>query len=353
MDFKVDAVTLQKELSVLANVTDGKHPLCSQVFIESNGTDKIKLTTTDIDTTVQGEIEATVKVEGSICVMAKKLLDIARSVKGEIRLKKEANSWVTATVGKSKFRLAGLTSEQFPPIKLSEDSSIVLDSEKFSNMIKSVVFAITTEESRYNLSGAKLEIANGKARMVATDGHRLSLIETDCSGEVDALIPKKALNQINKLPKGNIVIAQDSNHLYFSSGHRNLTARKLGGSFPQYQGLMQQQLDKVCKVKTDVLREAISRMALVSDEPSRSVKATFKPDEIELHTVSSMGEEGEDMVEAAYKGDEVTLYFNWSYLSQFLPVVNEDYIMINFKDGNTTMQLSFDETKYLLMPLRM
>lgn len=353
MDFKIDSVTLQKELTVLANVSDGKHPLCSQVFIESNGFDKIKLTTTDTDTTVQGEIDAQVKVEGSMVIQAKKLLDIAKSVKGELRIKKEPNSWGTVTSGKSKFKVAGITSEQFPPILLSEDESISLDSEKLAYMIKSVVFAITNEESRYTLSGAKLEINNGKARMVATDGSRLSLIETDCVGEVEALIPKKTLTQLYKLPKGNISISQDTNHLYFSSGHRNLTSRKLSGEFPHYQSLLEFELDKVCKVKTEALRESIAKMALVSDEPSRSVTATFKPNEIEFHTVSSMGEQGEDTIESIYNGEEIKVHFNWSFLSQFLPVVNEDYITISLKDSATIIQISFDETRYLIMPLRM
>jgi DNA polymerase-3 subunit beta len=264
-----------------------------------------------------------------------------------------------------------------------------LSAEILNHFIQYTSFAITNEQSRFTLSGAKFVVDGDSARMVTTDGHRLALIERrlDRVGEesMDALIPKKALLELVKISRDSeseVSFGEDANHIYFEVDGRLLITRKLSGSFPNYEMVLPRDNDKMVTFDADEMKNSIRRAALMADDRTRSIRLTIRENGIEIGAQSSEEGEAIENVAAQYSGEEISIGFNWLYLQDFLNVVSSagdvsketaqesdgetvrvresaarPRVSLEFKDGNTQTELSVigDSSygyKYIVMPLR-
>ncbi len=393
MEFVIKQSVLKEELGFVQGIVEKKAtiPVLSNILIESIGENAIRIVGTDLDVTIRCEAEAEIKEAGSMCVQARKLFDIVRLLEdADVHFKKEENDWVKLDCGKSKFRLAGVSQEQFPEVPNFKSAPMHISADIFNHFIQNTSFAITNEQSRFTLSGAKFMIEGDTARMVTTDGHRLAFIETKLSEKaqaenMDALIPKKALSELTKIARdasGEISFGEDENHIYFEANGRLLITRKLSGTFPNYEMVIPKDNDKTAIFEADEMKNAIRRVALMADERTRSVRLTIRTGEIEIAAQSSEEGEAHEKVRAEYDGEEVEVGFNSQYLQEFLNVVGAGEseaseteketdgetvrvkentgnlrIAFEFKDGNaqTQMNIAGDTTynyKYIVMPLR-
>src|ERR1044071_8676121 len=216
MEFSISKTALQKELGFVQGIVERKNtiPALSNILIESVGENTIRIVGTDLDVTVRCEAEADIKKPGSMCVGARKLFEIARVLPdAPVNFRKEENNWATVTCERSNFR-------EVPSFKTA---TVKLPTGVFKTFIDRTIFAITLEESRYTLSGAKFILGKAGARMVTTDGHRLAYVERKDLGasapaeEIDVLIPRKTLSELTKLTasfEGEIGLGADENHIY-------------------------------------------------------------------------------------------------------------------------------------------
>jgi len=397
MEFKIRQNVLKEELGYIQGVVERKTtiPVLSNILIESIGEKEIRIVGTDLDCTIRCDAEAEIIKPGAICIQARKLFDIVRALDtGDVHFKKEENEWVTMKSSRANFRLAGVSRDQFPEIPQFKSTPLKLPAETFEYFIRNTAFAITTEQSRFTLSGAKFIIADGVAKMITTDGHRLAYVETaidDKEGAMDTLIPKKALLELVKLSRGDgdVAFGEDQNHIYFETEGRVLITRKLSGQFPNYEMVMPKDNDHAATFDLDEMRSCIRRMSFIADERNRSIRLTVREGEIEVTAQSSEEGEGSEIVQAEYTGDGTQLGFNWQYLLEFLTnaatggmeltaegsgpaetttETDGDKVRVRegrppqrvtfeFKDSNAQTQMSIaGETtydyKYVVMPLR-
>ena len=403
MEFVIKQSVLKEVLGFVQGVVERKStiPVLSNVLIESLGENSIRIVGTDLDVTIRCDAEAGILKGGSMCIQSKRLFDLARLLNGDtVKFKKEENEWVSVTAGRGKYRLAGVSREQFPEIPIFKSAPLKLPAEVFSYFVQHTAFAITNEQSRFTLSGAKFVLADGRARMVTTDGHRLAFIEKvldrELDGTMDALIPKKALLELVKISRdaqGDVAFGEDQNHIYFELEGRLLITRKLSGNFPNYEMVMPKDNDKTAVFDLDDMRGSVRRVALMADERSRSIRLTVREGEVELSARSSDEGEGSEVVPADYSGEEVQLGFNWQYLQDFLNTVSAvqsgevesadaasaggdasvketdgdrvrvresstpTKVSFEFKDSNAQTQMSIAgdtgyDYKYIVMPLR-
>ena len=393
MEFVISQDVLKEELGYVQGIVERKStiPVLSNILIESIGENTVRIVGTDLDVTIRCEAEAEIKEPGSMCIQARKLFDIVRLLpNSDVHFKSDDNNWVQMTCENSKrYRLAGVSRDQFPEIPDFKSAPLALDSDMFCNFILNTSFAITNEQSRFTLSGAKFVIENGMARMVTTDAHRLAFIETQIpelsDAAMDALIPKKALTELVRVSKnhgGSIKFGEDTNHIYFEVGGHLLITRKLSGTFPNYEMVMPKDNDKNVTFDLDEMKRAVARVALMADERTRSIKFTIREGEIEITAQSSEEGEAKEVVAASYSGEETQIGFNSQYLLEFLNNISsvqnesadveqetdgdkvkvregsaESRIRFEFKDGNAQTQMCLDgdspyDYKYVVMPLR-
>ena len=392
MEFVIKQSVLKDELGFVQGIVEKKStiPVLSNILIESVGENTIRIVGTDLDVTIRCEAEADIKQSGAMCIQARKLFDIVRLLEnGDVHFTKEENDWVKMTCGKSKFRLAGVSKDNFPEVPSFKSAPMKLPTEIFNHFIQHTAFAITNEQSRFTLSGAKFIVADGMAKMVTTDGHRLAYIERNLGENapaetMDTLIPKKALMELVKISRdanSEVSFGEDPNHIYFEVDGRLLITRKLSGNLPNYEMVIPKDNDKVATFDLEEMKSAIRRVALMADERTRSVKLNIKSGEIEIGAQSSEEGEANESVAADYDGEEVQVGFNSQYLQEFLSVVtakeaesvtenesdgekvkvketsNRQRIAFEFKNGNaqTMMNIAGDTNynyKYIVMPLR-
>jgi DNA polymerase-3 subunit beta len=369
MEFTVSRTDLVRELSLSQGVVEKRTtiPILSNILVETNG-DRIVLTATDLELGMRCSCVAKVKKAGAGTIPARRLLDYARLLPDtDVQVKIQENQWASLVCGRSRTRIAGMSRESFPelpqmPAALAEIPAAVLVS-----LIGKTIFAISTEESRFTLSGALMVLREGGLTMVATDGHRLAMAETSAElpgikGTYRALLPRKAMVEFLKLAgeaeSGAMVrFSGDENHLFFEFGERLLISRKLTGNFPDYERVLPKEQPHTVTLNNEELRSALERVAQFSDERSHAIRFQVGKGELKIHSSVSETGESEEVIPVPYDGPAVEIGFNAQYLIDFLRAVSAAEVVFLFKDAYSAGELrpsgDTDQTyRYVIMPMR-
>src|SRR5215211_5547770 len=179
MEFTVSKSDLVRELSLSQGVVEKKTtiPILSNVLFETDG-DRLVLTATDLELGIRCSCPAKISKQGAGTIPARRLLDYVRLLPDfDIQVKFGDNQWASLVCGRSRTRIAGMSRESFPELPAMPEPLAEIPAGLFSSMIAKTIFAISSEESRFTLNGALLILRGDGLTMVATDGHRLSMIE--------------------------------------------------------------------------------------------------------------------------------------------------------------------------------
>jgi DNA polymerase-3 subunit beta len=369
MEFSVSKSALLNELSTTQGVVERKTtiPILSNLLVEAKGT-QLTITATDLELSIRTSCDAKIKKEGAGTIPAKKLLELVRLLpEGEIKIKLLDNHWVEIVSDKKKYKLVGMAKENFPALPVMPHVLVKIPAATMESLISKTKFAISMEESRYTLNGGLLILKPDTLAMVATDGHRLALAETDqklagLSGEVKVLIPKKAMDEVEKLSsaagsEAQIDFAKDESHLFFQVGHRLLISRILTGQFPNYEAVLPRDNNKTVTIDRSDLSDAVRRVSQLADQRSHAVKLAVSSDGIEISASSPEYGEAKENIEKEYKGDPISIGFNSSYMLDFLAAAADGPISIELKDEQSAGQMRplADESyryRYIIMPMR-
>ena len=258
-----------------------------------------------------------------------------------------------------------LSKEDFPSLPNPTGTGrATLPRSALKEMVAKTHFAITGEDTRYFLNGAKFVIKPESLTLVATDGHRLALVEVEHSvgvtEESGAILPKKTLLELGKLlldGDGDVMFESGENHLFFDVAGRMLISRMIDGQFPAYERVIPKGNDKHIEFERDRLTNAVKRVALLSNERSRAVKLEIKKGKVDVTSSSSEFGEAREELPVDYAGESLTISFNAQYVLDFLNVVETDVVMLSLKDEVSQAIMKpvaakgYDYT-YVIMPMR-
>src|SRR5437762_6028856 len=294
MEFTVRKFDLLQELTLIQGVVERKTtiPILANVLVKAEA-GELRIAATDLGLGLKSVCVSKTTVPGTITLPAKRLYEIVRALPDkEIKFKRGEANWVTVTCGSSRFRIAGLPQEDFPA--LPEPKAVIgkIPADVLSKLITRTIFAISTEDSKYTLSGALLLLKPGSITMVATDGHRLAHVEKsealeDVTEEIKVLVPKKAMAELVRMiaesaDTDRIGFSRHENHLFFDMGKRLLISRMLTGQFPNYEAVLPRNNDRIVTVNRDEITSAIKRVAILSDERSRTIKIALVNGSMEI-----------------------------------------------------------------------
>ncbi len=369
MEFSVTKSNLVNELNTTQGVVERKTtiPILSNLLVEASGS-RLTITATDLELSVRTSCEAKVKKEGAGTIPAKKLLDLVRLLpEGEIKFKLLDNHWVEIVSDRKKYKMVGMAKENFPAIPAVPHTLVQIPASVLESLIARTKFAISLEESRYTLNGGLMILKPDTLAMVATDGHRLALAETDqklagLNGEVRVLIPKKAMDEVEKLAAtadadAQMDFARDESNLFFQVGHRLLISRILTGQFPNYEAVLPKDNNRTIVLERGELADAVRRVSQLADQRSRAVKFSVSNEGVEISASSAEYGEAKETLEKEYKGDPLAIGFNAQYMLDFLGAAAEGPVSIELKDEQSAGQMRplADENyryRYIIMPMR-
>ncbi len=370
MEFTTSKADLLKELTLTQGVVEKKTtiPILSNLLFEvEEGT--LRISATDLDLGIRCGCPAQVTATGSGTLPAKRLFEIVRTLgEADVRFKLLENHWVQVTCQRSSFKLVGMARDNFPVLPTIPKPLAALPAAVCTAMIQKTIFAISSEESRYTLNGALLVLKPEGASMVATDGHRLALVERDVQveglkTELRILVPKKAMGELLRLiseveEDTPVELSKDESHLFFKIGSRVLISRMLTGQFPNYEAVLPRENNRIVELDKEQTLAAIRRVALLADERSHAIRMQFEKDRIEVS--SSSGEYGEahETLDASYDKEAMQIGFNYQYLLDFMNVSNDGgKIHLELKDEQSAGQLRPADQgayryRYVVMPMR-
>lgn len=373
MELNIDRNELLRAMSRVQSIIERKSnmPVLSTVlFTTLGGEEGVRISATDLELGFQEEIPAQVSQEGSITISGRKLFEILKESRADhIHITEKQNNRVTISDTVARFDLACIAADEFPSFMEPEavDTAAVAG-EILSEMINKTIYAVTLEEAGFKLSGVYTEKhiddqGNHFLRMVATDGHRLSLIDKSFPGleTLDlgrgVMIPKKGMSELNKMgAEGGVV------ELGFKEkrciGRREkalLIMRLLETKFPDYEAVIPKEVHSSVKIGRTALLEGMRKMLILSNERYRAVKVTLENNELDLVSTNPELGEAEEKMAVEFSGERIEAGFNPKYFIEVLQCMESESVNMDFSDSSKpciiTGELDQGFTG-LIMPMR-
>lgn len=342
MEIRLNRNDFLTELAPMQGIVERKTtiPVLSHILLNAEG-DRLSLSATDLDVSLTSSVTGDVIEDGAVAIPAKKFMEIIRALVGdEVHLVEEEPQWLTIKAGRSRFKIHGMKPEDFPSLpSVDEEFAIEIPFDRVRAMISRVLFAVSADESRFQLNGALLKLKDGSVEMVATDGYRLALVETALAGdshEDQVLVPRKALQELLRFEGGDTLgYRRGEHHLSFRLGRRELICRILEGTFPDYERVIARDNDKDVVFDRKQLSDAVRRVALLTGDRQRAVKLEVNAGVLSLSTANPDLGEAVEEVPCDYDGPDFRLGVNPDFLDDFLGAVDTPEVRFEMKDENT------------------
>ncbi|MCD6293556.1 MAG: DNA polymerase III subunit beta [Deltaproteobacteria bacterium] len=370
MEIRINRDKLLKSVSKVQSIIEKKSnmPVLATILFTADGS-TVRISATDLELGFQETINAQVLEEGSITLSGRKIFEILKETKSEeFHIKEEENNWIFLSDGVARFNLASISPEEFPAFVEPEDvSMIAIKGETLVNMINKTIYAVTVEEAGFKLSGVMTEKVTidekDVLRMVATDGHRLSLIDEPFANleslelSDGVMIPKKGMSELNKM-------ASDGDTVEIGFKEKNCVAKKenaflvmrlLETNFPDYKEVMSKNESDPVDISKAVLLEGMRKMLILSNERYRAVKITLENNVMDLVSTNPDLGEAQEKIEIKYNGERVEAGFNPKYFIDTLQSMQSETIHLDFTDGSKPFVLTGEADEGfigLIMPMR-
>jgi DNA polymerase-3 subunit beta len=377
MKLTIERAALLKALAHVQSVVERRNtiPILGNVLLSASDAG-LAFSATDLDMEIADAAPAQVESPGQITAPAHTLYEIVRKLPegAEVSLAfTGADPRLAVRAGRYKVNLPVLPAGDFPEMPSEGLSgSMSVDAADLIRLIDKTRFAISTEETRYYLTGIYLHtvVEEGRAllRAVATDGHRLALAEMPApegaAGAAGVIVPRKTVQEARRLLEDAseaIDLRISAQKIRFEFGGAALTSKVIDGSFPDYTRVIPRENHRIMTVDNALFAAAVDRVATISSEKSRSVKLAVESGRVVL-TVRNMetGQAVEEL-EVDYDGDPFEIGFNARYLLDVTAQIGGETTEFRFVDRAATATLLdpvlvLDPTdvgvQYVLMPLR-
>jgi DNA polymerase-3 subunit beta len=323
------------------------------------------LAATDLEIEMVASVTANNADDFQVTIPARKLLDICKALPdgSVINFNIEENR-VSLTSARSRFTLATLPASEFPSLdEIEVQQSFKIPQKLFKALFDRTSFAMAQQDVRYYLNGILMEISASAIKLVATDGHRLALSEvtlnSGASDERQIIIPRKAVLELSRLLDSSDAMVNcelSQNHLRVETGSLVFTTKLIDGKFPDYQRVIPVDGNKTLQVDRETLKQAMSRIAILSNEKYRGIRLTLAAGNLSIQANNPDQEEAEEELQVDYDEGDMEIGFNVTYLIDVLNVLGSDTVQLKLKDSNSSAILSDSQDEsslYVVMPMRL
>lgn len=247
---------------------------------------------------------------------------------------------------------------------------LAVTGDEFRRAVKSVIYAIDRESSRYALGGVFIECVGNTAFFVATDGRRMSIAEVGREAATDDFVndPKDTEKKSPIVPTSPMVwlsneagsdetvaIECDTKTFRGNVGGITVTCRLIDGRFPRWRDVLGEELPEPHSVCRDDLVHAVSCAAVVATESSKGVRFAFSGDTLTLTAKSSEAGQSEVKCRVDAPAEAATVKLDPKYVHSFLKPFGQDdepcvFIHVCKPDGKTVLKVG-DSYTGVIMPL--
>ncbi len=327
----------------------------------------LTLTATDLELEVKAAVPVESADEGEFTVPARKLIDIFKALPegSGIRLEVGADKAVLRA-GRGRYTLSTLPAPDYPVLEITAATrQFTIPQHRLKRLLDKTAFAMALQDVRYFLNGMLFEGRPGRLRTVATDGHRLALCETELEEgsdvqDLQAIVPRKAVLELNRLLDGReeappVELQFSDGFLKVAFPGGSFATKLIEGRYPDYAKVIPRSSAHELVADREVLRQALARTAILSNEKFRGVRFRTEPGLLNLMAHNPEHEEAEEELEVQYEGAPMTVGFNVGYLLDVLGALEDDQVRFGLNDPTSSCLITprtEDGSRYVVMPMR-
>lgn len=371
MNIRINRETFLPALTTAASVVERRQtlPILSNLLIRQEG-DTIHLTGSDLEVEINQSVLAAENQQVEVTLSASKLLDICKVLpkNADIDIAVSGTSAVMKS-GRSRFTLKTLPVEEYPSLQTVDfEERLDVNAADLLQIFHLTSFSMAVQDVRYYLNGVLLDFSGNRVVAVATDGHRLSKSEfelpTAVANDRQMIVPRKAVLEITRLLSAvaeagdakTVRLETNKKHLRVSALDTTLTCTLIDGQFPEYQSIINVDLNKDILMDRVALLESFQRMAVLTNDRLHGVRIELSDQLLKVTTNNPEQEEAEDEIPCDYSGEEVKTSFNVNYLIEALRIIPAEKVVLRLKDKDSVCVIANpndDKSTWLVMPMRM
>ncbi|MCC8460476.1 MAG: DNA polymerase III subunit beta [Candidatus Megaira endosymbiont of Carteria cerasiformis] len=376
LEIIVQTKELAYVLSFAASVVEKRNVVSELSNVKLVARDGIlEIGATDLDLYLNQTIGAEVKKEGQSTVSTQILSEIVRKIPDkEISLKQDAGSEHLHVIGNScKFDLLTLPASNFPQMEdLEAEVSLKVNCEEFARIVEYTSFAMSNEETRYNLNGIYLHVKNGEFLSAATDAHRFSIASSKIEANINdfgVIIPKKTVVELLKIVKdtknihSDISVTLGANKVKFACNNLLLMSKLIDGNFPEYESFIPTSNESKLIINTKLLASAIDRVATVTVDKFRAIKILLNDTCLAITATGEAKGAANESINfsdhkesyCSFSGNNLTIGFNPRYIMDVLGTLKEEQVHIYLNDASSPALIKTLENprdSFVVMPVK-
>jgi len=343
MNIDIEKKELLNLIGKTQNIVEKRNtmPVLVNILLDAD-LNKLKVFATDLEVSLTDEVEVKINQPGKVAVSARNLFEIIKRLSdGPINLTKKENNWLQIKQGKYLSKIVGVSADDYPVFPTySPQAFNKIGASTFLEMIDKTIFSVSSDETRYHLNGVFFEISQDGLKMVATDGHRMSLINKQISQlsssiQQGVIIPRKGLHEIKKILESfqnDVEIAIEGSQFILKAGSTILMIRLIEGKYPNYQQFIPTKLPLKMSLPRQTFLQSLERVALLANQKSKAVQFSFSQGKVEISSSNpELGDAKEEM-EIDYKGQDIKIGFNARYITDVLVSMKQDIVDIELND---------------------
>jgi DNA polymerase III subunit beta len=371
MKVTVERAQLLKSLGHVHRVVERRNtvPILGNVLIRAEAS-QLAFKATDLDLEIVETADAEVSPGGVTTVPAYMLYDIVRKLPEGAQIVLEATgerAALSLRAGRSRFTLQTLPETDFPDLAAGDMShKFTLGAADLKRLIDKTQFAISSEETRYYLTGIYLHTASVGNRLmlraVATDGHRLAQVELPAPAGADGMpgiiVPRKTVTEVQRLiedTKAEVSIEVSQSKIRFTIDGLVLTSKLIDGTFPDYGRVIPTGNDKQLEVDKRAFEAAVDRVSTISSDRGRAVKLSLTAGRLVLSVTNPDSGSASEELEVVYESDPIDIGFNSRYLLDIAAQIEGEAAVLKLADPGSPTLIQDRDAKgalYVLMPMR-
>ncbi|CUI16551.1 DNA polymerase III subunit beta [Candidatus Protochlamydia naegleriophila] len=371
MKFVISTQELNYLISKILNVVSQKPtiPILSNFLLEAYN-DELILTATDLTVGIRCHTEAKILEEGATTLPAKRLAQLIRELTAvNVEVSTNSNEVTTIVAGTSRFKLNGMSKTEYPALPdLSQAHTFHMKQSELKDLLYRTSFAVSKEDNRYVLTGVLMQIANGMATFVGTDGKRLARshgpIDIGSSFTGQSIIPLKAVDEIlkNLSDEGDVKISLMSDKIAVEANQIRLLTKLLAGDYPDVNRVIPERSDIIVSLHREELSSLLRQISLFTADHNHSVRFTFSQGELKLTANTMDIGEGNVTMPANYQGSKLEIAFNPGFFIDILRHCKGETVTMGLTDAynpgiitdgdqlSTPLQAS---PLFVIMPMRL
>jgi len=372
MKFVVERDSLVDAVNWVSKSISNRPITTALLGIVIDASEEITLSGSDLETSAKAKFKAEVSQKGKVLVPGRLLAEISRSLPAKPISFVLEGTRVLVSAGSAKFTLPTLPLSEYPTLPDLPAASGSLNSDLFATAVNQVAIAAGKDDSLPTLTGVFVEINKNQITLAATDRYRLAVRELtwsakDANIETTSLLRARTLADAAKSLIGSsqvtIALAPTTTNeklVGFISEGKTMTSRVLDGSFPPFRHLLPNESTADAIIEVAPFLDSVRRVALVTDK-TVPLRLNFSNNTLQLEAGTGDEAQASEKLDINYKGEDINIAFNPTYLTDGLTAINTAFVHISFTGANKPAVLTgqteagsapITNYKYLLMPMR-